>query len=114
MKTKDAVCSNKIIKKSVLNESYKSYVASILNALKDDDDEIRWEIYNIIMSNFYNKGKINLINEYKYRVTDGENPNEIILDIINKHPYDIDSTVWSFKRKLEEFLEDDFINRFLP
>ena len=114
MKTKDIVRSNKIIRKSVLNESYKMYISGILNALNNDEDEIRWEIYNLILSNFYSKGKINLVDEYKYRVTDGEDPNVVILDIIHKYPYDIDGTVWSFKKRLEDFIEDDFIKRFLP
>ena len=45
-------------------------------------------------------------------MTDGENPNEIILDIIHRHSDTVDGMIWFLKRRIEEYLEDDFYKKF--
>jgi hypothetical protein len=50
--------------------------------------------------------------EVKYRLTDGENPNQVILDIINRDLDSVNGLVWLLKRRIEEYIEEDFIRRF--
>jgi hypothetical protein len=41
-------------------------------------------------------------------MTDGENTNQIMLDIINRYSDSVDGLVWFLKRRVEEYLEEDF------
>jgi hypothetical protein len=45
-------------------------------------------------------------------MTDGENPNQIILDIIHRHSDTVDGMIWFLKRRVEEYLEEDFYKKF--
>jgi hypothetical protein len=58
------------------------------------------------------QGKGNYLKEIKYRLSDGENPNEVILNIIERESENVDSLTWFFKRRVEEYLEDDYFRRF--
>jgi hypothetical protein len=62
---------------------------------------------------FLNQNKYEYVNEIKYRITDGEDPNIVILDIIERDSDNIDSVTWFFKRRIEEYIEDDYFKRFL-
>ena len=99
-------------KKTKLDHDYRNHVISV-TANIDQDDEARWEIYNIIISRLLEDKKTNAITEIKYRITDGENPNKVILDILERENDDIDNMVWGLKKKISEFLEEDFMKQFL-
>lgn len=95
------------------NSLDKMYNKFINTSLSDTDDETleRWYTYETIMKELISLGKINLFEETKYRLTGGEDPNDIILDIINSNN-EIKTTLWSYSRKLNEYKNDDLLKRF--
>jgi hypothetical protein len=44
----------------------------------------RWETYNVIIETLLSKVDTHYFEEIKYRLTDGEDPNIVILDIIER------------------------------
>jgi len=98
-------------KKSRLDEAYNNHLFNILNTI-DEEEETRWETYSIIIEQLVRQGKGNYLKEIKYRLSDGENPNEVILNIIERESENVDSLTWFFKRRVEEYLEDDYFRRF--
>lgn len=98
-------------KSTTLDKAYSKHIIGILQTL-DEEKEGRWETYNIIISELLRQGKGKYFQEIKYRLTDGEDPNEVMLDIINRDAEDIDDLLWVLKRRVDGYLEDDFIKRF--
>ncbi len=96
-------------KYSILDKNYKSFLDKVL-ASYDEDNKERWELYNTIISELIDTNQIDLFQEIKYRITDGENPNKVMLHIINK--LDSKSFLWLLQRRIKEFLDEDSYNRF--
>lgn len=100
------------VKKTSLDIAYNKHLVNLLTSFNEEDEE-RWEIYNIILNSLIKgNSKDNYISEIKYRLTDGENLNEILLSIINRNVLEVDGIVWILKKRIEEYLEDDFLKRF--
>lgn len=101
-------------KKTTLDKAYNKHVSSIVKNI-DEEEESRWEIYSIIIQDLISKGKDHYLKEIKYRVTDGEAPSEIMLDIIERESEidGVDSMIFYFKRRIEEYIEDDYYKNFL-
>ena len=97
--------------KTTLDKAYNKHMTKVLSTL-DEEDENRWETYNMIVSSLIKNCNDKCISEIKYRLTDGENPNEILLDIINRNILDCDNLVWLLKKRVEEYLKEDLIRRF--
>ena len=97
--------------KSTLDKAYNRHVNNLRETL-DEEKQERWETYNAIIQELINEGKIEIFTEIKYRVTDGEDPNDVILDIIEKNGDDINGLIWFLKRRIEEYQESDYIRRF--
>ncbi len=97
--------------KTRLDKLYYEHINCLLNNL-NEEEEIKWETYGLIIENLVNQGHKNILKEVKYRMTDGENPNEIFLDIIQRHSDTVDGMVWFLKRRVEEYLEEDFYKKF--
>ena len=97
--------------KSRLDKVYYDHVSSLLNEL-NEEEEIKWETYGLIIENLVKQGYKNVLKEVKYRMTDNENPNEIFLDLIQRHSDTIDGMVWFLKKRIEEYLEEDFYKKF--
>ena len=95
-------------KKTTLDRAYNKHIANILTSF-DEEVEERWETYNLILNSL--KGQ-SYLDEIKYRVTDGEDLNEIILDVINRNVLEVDGLVWLLKRRIEDYIEEDFLKRF--
>jgi hypothetical protein len=95
-------------KKTTLDRAYNKHIANILTSF-DEEVEERWETYNLILDSLQGR---NYLNEIKYRVTDGENLNDIILDIIDRNVLEVDGLVWLLKRRIEDYIEDDFLKKF--
>ena len=96
---------------SRLDNLYRNFaIDSMWSSNQNDID--RWEIYNIIMNGLISIGKYNSFEEVKYRITDGENPNLVMLDIINKFCVD-NHLFWVVKPQIESFLDEDLTNRFI-
>lgn len=98
-------------KKSTLDKAYNRHLININNSL-DEESQSRWETYSFIIERLIEDGKEIYLKEIKYRLTDGENPNEVILDILNRESENMDGLTWMLKRRVEEFLEEDFFKRF--
>jgi hypothetical protein len=99
------------IRKTALDKAYNKHIKTIINNL-NEENEGRWETYNIIIEELINQGKGNYFEEMKYRLTDGEDPNKIILDIIEREVDEINGLIWILKRRIEDYIEDDYIKRF--
>jgi hypothetical protein len=100
-------------KKTTLDKAYQKHVVNIIKTLSEDE-EARWETYSIIFQQLMNYGQTDIINEIKYRLTDGENPNIVLLDVINRDSDSFDNLTWFLKRSVEEYLDEDLLKRFLP
>jgi hypothetical protein len=99
-------------KNTSLDKAYHKHINYVLENL-DEENEYRWEIYNLIIIQLVKQGKNEYFKEIKYRLTDGEDPNYVILEIIERESENIDSMVWFLKRKIEEYIEEDYFIRFL-
>jgi hypothetical protein len=98
-------------KKSILDSAYNRHLNNVLKTI-DEEEETRWETYSFIIELLISQGKQTYLEELKYRLSDGENPNTVILNIIERESDNIDSVTWFFKRRIEEYLEEDFFKRF--
>ncbi len=98
-------------KKTALDKAFSKHINSIIETL-DDEKEGRWETYNIIIQELIDGGKGEYFQEIKYRLTDGENPNSVMLDIINREVDEVSGLIWFLKRRIEEYLEDDYLRKF--
>ena len=98
-------------KKTALDKAYYKHIHTILPTL-DEEKEERWETYNIIIQELINEGKGEYFKEIKYRLTDGEDPNQVILDIVSRGVDDTNGLIWFLKRRIEEYIEDDYLRKF--
>ena len=94
-----------------LDKLYRDYV---VNSIKNENDcdIFRWEVYNIIINELISIGQYQCFEEVKYRITDGENPNIVMLDMLDRF-CESNNIMWIMRDKVEGFIEDDKINRFL-
>lgn len=97
-------------KYNILDKMYNRLVNEKLRTISEEDEE-RWEIYDLIMYEIKREHNYQCYDEIKYRLTDGENPNEVFYDIILRGDYS-SSLIWLFKRRIEEFIEEDNYSRF--
>jgi len=97
-------------KYSSLDKEYNSFLRL---QLKDsgEDETYRWETYNLIMDELLKIEERDSFNEIKYRLTDGENPNKVIIDVLSRLDYD-SNLIFLLERRLKDFIEEDFYNRF--
>ena len=90
-----------------LDRDYKKFINSLNNKSYHEE---RLETYNIVVNEIYNSGYYNIINEFKYRVTDGENINKVLIDITSN--LDDNNIIYYLKKRIDEYYEEDVINRF--
>ncbi len=98
-------------KNTTLDKAYYRHINNLIETL-DEEKEARWETYNMIIQELINEGKSYYFNEIKYRLTDGEDPNSVILDIIERDEEGINGLIWFLKRRIEEYLEEDYLRKF--
>jgi len=98
-------------RKTTLDKAYNFHISKILQVL-DEEEAARWETYNLIITELINDGHENYFDEVKYRLTDGENPNHVIKDILERDLVNINGLVWLLKRRIDEYIEEDDIKRF--
>ena len=99
-------------KYSMLDKEYYRHINTILETI-DEEQEIRWETYNLIIEELINLNHWDYFEEIKYRITDGENPNEVILEIIERDVNEVSGLIWALKKRLEEYIDEDFFKRFM-
>lgn len=97
-------------KSNNLEKMYNRLMRKNLNDLSDDKEE-RWEVYDLIMFELKREHNYKTYDEIKYRITDGENPNEVFYDIILRGDYS-SPLIWLFKSRIEGFLDEDTYGRF--
>lgn len=99
-------------KKTLLDKEYTRLINNII-ATSDEEKEVRWETYDLIIRELFSVDNGRYFEEIKYRLTDGEDPNYVILDIISRYKeFELNYLVWSLKRRIDEYVEDDFYKRF--
>ena len=98
-------------KTTLLDKAYQKLIETILQTA-DDEKVLRWETYNLVIQELVKQGKLDFFNEIKYRLTDGEEPSYVILDIIDRDVDNIDGLIWLLKRRIEEYIEDDKMIKF--
>ena len=93
-----------------LDKEYDNFLKKIMREL-NEEKLYRWETYNLIMEELIKEGKANIFEEIKYRLTDGEDPNNVMLDVITR---DANSSglIWLMKKRIEEYINDDFFEQF--
>jgi len=98
-------------KKTTLDKAYIKHINSILRE-SNEEEEARWETYIFILQSLINDGKDDCYNEIRYRLTDGENPNEVILEIIERESESLDNNIWFFKKRIEDYIEEDYFKKY--
>lgn len=95
---------------SKLDKEYNNYINKTLREL-DEEKGNRWDIYNLFMNELITLGLRTVFEEVKYRLTDGEDPNHIMLDVINREG-NLSELSWFIKGRVEEYIDEDFFKRF--
>jgi len=98
--------------RTTLDKEYNKHINEILRTY-DDEEEGRWETYNIVIETLTEDVDIDYIEELKYRLTDGEDPSEIILDFIQREKDNLNGIIWFLNKRIEEYVEEDYFKRFL-
>ena len=99
-------------KTTMLDKEYRRLINNVIST-NNEEVETRWEIYNMIIKEFFKTDGGKYFQEIKYRLTDGENPNNVILEIISRYKEsELSYLVWNLKKRIEEYAEDDFFKRF--
>lgn len=94
-----------------LDKEYNKYLIGIMQDI-DDEGLFRWETYNVIMEELLNMDLETVFNEVKYRLTDGDNPNEVMLDVITRVSDSPSGLLWLMKKRIEDYIDEDFYNQF--
>lgn len=111
MKAKNTLFISGNNRRTTLDKAYNSHIINLFERL-DEEKKARWETYNLIIETLTDSTNKDYLTEIKYRITDGEDPNQVILDIIERESEDVDGLVWYLKRRVEEYIDEDFFNRF--
>lgn len=109
MSIKDFITGNGFSSKNRLDSDYKNFILNTINNCDDTHVE-RWEIYNDIIDELVKLGYNSEFEEIKYRITDGENPNEIFLNIFAR--IELSPILIFYSKQLEDYLETDKYSKF--
>lgn len=109
MDIKNFIIGNSSPNKNKLDSDYKNFILNTINNCDDTHVE-RWEIYNDIIDEIVKLDYNSEFEEIKYRITDGENPNEILLDIFNR--IELSPILMFYSKQLEDYLESDKYSKF--
>ena len=93
-----------------LDKEYNNLI-TLTMANVDSEIKLRWETYSIIMDELLNINKIDCFEEAKYRLTDGEDPNIVMLDMIDRNK-NSSGLLWFIRKRLQEYIDEDFYNKF--
>lgn len=109
----DFIVKSGLGKNSNLDKAYNKLINNVLVRM-DEATEERWETYNLIIKEFFEIDNGRYFEEIKYRFTDEENPNQVILDIASRyHQDDLNFLLTFLIKRVEEYLDEDFFNKFL-
>jgi len=97
----------------ILDKQYRKIINDVI-LTNNEEIEARWETYNLIIKEFFDIDDGEYFQEIKYRLTDGEDPNMVLLDIISRYSVnELSYLIWMLKRRIEDYIEEDFFKRFL-
>ena len=89
----------------ILNRDFNNLITKMVQQM-DDESLSRLTTYDVILNEWIEEGKLLHLGELKYRVTDGENLNQVLLDIILKD--DLPSSLCvNQKSTLMDYLSED-------
>ena len=91
----------------ILNKTFNNLITKMLHQM-DDSELSRLTTYDIILNEWIEEEKMSYLDELKYRVTDGENINQVLLDIINNDELPSYICVNQKHTLKEYFSEDNF------
>lgn len=112
MEILDFIVKTKSGKNTNLDKAYFKLLNNVMS-LNDEEKEERWENYNLIIKDLLNIDNGQYFEEIKYRLTDNEDPNEVILDIISRYAEnELTHLIWTLRKRIEEYKEEDFFKRF--
>lgn len=94
-----------------LDKEYNNFITLTMTNV-DAETKLRWETYSIIMDELLNIGMVDCFEEAKYRLTDGENPNVVLIDMIDRNK-NASGLLWFIRKRVQEYMDEDFYNRFL-
>lgn len=97
-------------KYSKLDKLYQKYLLNIIENL-DDNHLHRFDVYDVIVNELIKMGEDKSFGELKYRLTDGENPNLVMLDIVNRYENQ-NAMIWLMGREIYKFMDEDIFSRF--
>lgn len=108
----DFIVKNSCGKNTLLDKKYTKLLNNIiLNSC--EEEEIRWETYNLIIKELIKLNDCEYFQEIKYRFTDGENPNKVLIDVISRYNGDdLNHLILFLVKRVEEYAEEDFFKRF--
>jgi len=89
----------------------KTYIKQVKDSLRDINIFNRWSTYESIISDLINYYGENSFKEIKYRFTDGEELNDIFIDMINR-TCESSKLLSHHIRRLNEFIIEDLTKRF--
>tara|TARA_Y100001937_G_C7131880_1_gene337927 strand:- start:683 stop:1021 length:339 start_codon:yes stop_codon:yes gene_type:complete len=94
-----------------LDKEFNKFLENTLKNTQDENILHRWDTYNLIMVELVNADRLDLFDEARYRLTDDEDPNEVMIDVLNKSEV-LTGFLWLIKKRINEFIDEDFENRF--
>ena len=90
----------------------KAYRDLIRKQITDSDSWAkRWETYDMIINEIIIQGNEEIFEEIKYRITDGENVNQVLLSIMNDD-MEYNLTTRLLIRKINEYSDIDWLKEF--
>jgi hypothetical protein len=99
-------------KNTLLDRAYTKLINQVIVRM-DDETEERWETYNLIIKELFEIDNGEYFQEIKYRFTDGEDPNKVILDIVSRYASDeLSYLAYHLSKRVEEYAEEDFYKKF--
>lgn len=112
MKFNDFIVKKGSGKNTILDKQYIELINGVIIKM-DEETEARWETYNLIIKELIIIDNGEHFEEIKYRLTDGEDANKVLLDIISRYSSDeLTFLAYFLSKRVEEYLEEDFLKRF--
>ena len=111
MQTYNYVMKSGSGKNTTLDKAYAKLISTVRQSPESTQE--RWEIYNLIIQELITIQDGVYFKELQYRMTDGENPNDVLMDLFVRVGHSqLSGMVWQLRRRIEEFQEEDFVNNF--
>jgi hypothetical protein len=96
-------------KYNYLDKAYRDLIRKQIN--DSESWTKRWETYDMIINEIIQQGNDEIFEEIKYRVTDGENINQVLLSIMkDEMSYNLTTSMLIYK--IKEYSDIDWLKEF--